>query len=218
MAVTPLVASIQNHNTGQEKLMTDKNRTSSRTQTIALVSFTGILIVLCTVFLLFEIIKKLSVFIEPDERGVVLTYYQPTEEILEPGYHFIMPGNQFVVFDIGRQIYATNANPDEQPDFIEGITKDGQKIQVDISVIYAVNSEQVINLYKAWQDRYRDELVRPMCRSITRDALEQYTFDEIMEKRDEIGDVISSQLETAFGEQYLIFMKFDLIDVRHANE
>ena len=198
--------------------MTDKNRTSSRTQTIALASFAGILIVLCAVFLLFEIAWKLSVFIEPDERGVVLSYSQPAEETLEPGYHFLMPGNQVVVFDIGRQIYATKTDSGEQPDFIEVTTKDGQKIQVNISVIYAVDPEQVINLYKTWQDQYRDVLVRPMCRSITRDDLGQYTFDEIMEKRDEIGDVISRHLGVALEEQYLIFLKFDLIDVRRASK
>lgn len=195
--------------------MNDNNHNSSRTRSIALASYGGVLIIiLCIGALLVYEIRALSVLIEPDERGVVLLLNQPTGEILEPGYHFLALGKQVVIIGIGRQTYVMSADSDVQPDFIEGKTKDGQKIQVDISVTYAINQEEVIELYTSWQNRYRDDLVRPASRGITRDALTLYAFDEILEKQEEIETLIFNELESSLAKNYIILVGFDLLDVR----
>jgi regulator of protease activity HflC (stomatin/prohibitin superfamily) len=173
--------------------------------------------VLCLGILLILIARNLSIFIAPDERGVVLSMNEPTGKILEPGQHFISPSQRVVIFNIGRQTYTMSANATIGSDAVRGKTSNGQEIEVDISVIYAVDPEQVLDLYRNWQDRYRDGVVRPMSRGITRDTLGQYTFDEIFEKQEEIKEIVFDQLKASLAENHLILVEYNLLDVRKAN-
>lgn len=199
--------------------MTDTNRSPSRNWLFVLAGG-SLVIILCVVVLLF-IARELSVFIAPDERGVVVSPYEPAgyrPEILEPGYHFFKPGEKVVLFDIGRQTYVMSGDPSANPDFVGATTGDGQKIEVDVSIIFAVDPDKILDLYINWQDRYRDELVRPVSRSITRDAVAQYTLDQILGNHDEIEKVIFDQLEPTLSENYIILLKFDLLDIRQADQ
>ncbi len=199
--------------------MTDTNRNPSRNWLFVLAG--GSLVIILCVGVLLLIARELSVFIAPDERGVVISHYEQSgyrSEILEPGYHFLKPGETVVVFDIGRQTYVASGNSSEEPGFVEATTSDGQKIQVDISVMYAVNPEKVLELYINWQDRYRNELVRPASRNATRKVVTQYTFDQILAKRDEIEKAISEQMGPTLAENSIFLLKFDLLDIRQADK
>lgn len=196
--------------------MTEKNKISSKTWLYVLLGCAGIVIVLCTGTLLISSARQLSVFIEPDERGLVLSLNEPTGEVLEPGYHFVFPNKQVIIYKISRQTYTMSANPKGEADFIEGTTMDGQKIQIDISVIYAVDPERLPDLFKTWRDTYRDNVVRPMSRSITRNTLGKFTFDEIIKERVEIEKSISNELENSLSENFLVLVKFELLDIRLA--
>jgi len=158
----------------------------------------------------------IATHIEPNERGLVLSLNEPTGEVLEPGYHFVIPNKQVVIYNISRQTYTASANFKGEADFIEGTTKDGQKIQVDISVFYAVDPGQLPDLYKTWGDTYGDSVVRPMSRSITRNTLGKYTYDEIDKNRGEISQIISSELENILSENFLILVDFIFRDIRLA--
>jgi len=198
--------------------MTDTNRNPSRNWLYLLVGV-GFLVVLC-VGIVLVIAKGLSVFIAPNERGVVISFYEQSgyrSEILEPGYHFLKPGEKIVLFDIGRQTYIMSGDPSANLDFVGATTGDGQKIEVDISIVFAIDPEKVLDLYIKWQDRYRDNVVRPASRSITRDAMTQYTLDQILGNPDEIEKAIFDQLELTLSENYIILLKFDLLDVRRAD-
>jgi regulator of protease activity HflC (stomatin/prohibitin superfamily) len=192
------------------------NRNSSRTWLLVLAAGVSIFI-LCLGILLILTARNLSVFIEPDERGVVISMNQPTGEILEPGHHFISPGQKVIIFDIGRQTYVMSPTSAKEPDFIEGKTSDGQEIQVSVSVIYAVDPKQVLHLYNIWRDRYRDGVVRPESRNITRNTLRQYTFDEILQNQDEIEQIVFDQLKPSLAENDLILVEYNFLDIRKAN-
>ena len=197
--------------------MTENNKISSKIWLYVFAGCTGIVIaVLCVGALLISASRQLFIFIEPDERGLVLSLNEPTGEVLEPGNRFVSPNKQVIIYKISRQTYTMSANPNGEADFIEGTTRDGQKIQIDISVIYAVDPERLPDLYKTWRDAYRDNVVRPMSRSTTRNTLREYTYDEVLMKRDEIEKSISNELEKSLSENFLILVKFELLDIRLA--
>jgi regulator of protease activity HflC (stomatin/prohibitin superfamily) len=195
--------------------MAVNNKNSSKTWLYVLVGI-GTITVLCISAVVISAARQLSIFIKPDERGLVLLLNEQTGEILESGYHFVFPNKQVIIFRISHQTYTMSANSTGGADFIDGLTKDGQKIQIDVSVIYAVDPERLPDLYKTWRNTYQESVVRPMSRSITRNTLGEFTYNEVSEKRDEIEKIISAELEHSLSENFLVLVKFELLDVRIA--
>ena len=52
--------------------------------------------------LLSSILSLSTMYIEPNERGLVLSLSEPTGEVLEPGYHLNAPNKQVVIFEISN--------------------------------------------------------------------------------------------------------------------
>jgi regulator of protease activity HflC (stomatin/prohibitin superfamily) len=204
--------------------LNNKNNNSSPKWPLALAGCGGCLvIVLCIGLLLLSAVREIFIFVEPIESVIVISPYEPTgfrSEALSPGLHFLYPGERAFSIDLRHQTYLMSNNPDvpAQSDFMEATTSDGQKIQVDISITYRVNPEQVLSLYKTWRDGYRDGVVRPMSRGATREVLAQYTFDEALLKRDEIKKVIFDKLAPTLAENYLILLAVEIFEIRHANK
>ena len=148
------------------------------------------------------------VFIKPEERGVVISALQPTGyrlEPLQPGLRWIIPFfESVVVYPISRQTYTMSIAPNEGAtqgdDSIAARTADGQEIFVDASVIYSIDPAKVVQLHIDWQDRYTDELVRPLSRGVIRDVVSQYKVEEVVTSRRvdmiaQISDAMSLKLQ-----------------------
>jgi len=130
------------------------------------------------------------IFIPPQERGVVIS------ALTDKGYR-------------------------ERPldDSIEARTKDGQRIFIDASVIYAIDPERVIEVHLAWQDRYAEDLVRPLVRGIIRDAVSQFRVDEVVSsRRFELQQYIYNELKKRLAENGLVLYDFVLRDVNFTPE
>ncbi len=109
------------------------------------------------------------VFIQPEERGVVISALAPKgyrEETLQPGLRWVVPFFETVVlYPISRQTYTMSIAPLEGAiqgdDSVTARTSDGQELFIDASVIYAIDPNEVIGVHIAWKNRYTDELIRP---------------------------------------------------------
>ena len=102
------------------------------------------------------------VFIQPEERGVVISAvnsagYRP--QPLEPGLHLVVPGLEYVIrYPISQQNYtmsiAASEGQIQGDDFVTARTLDGQEIFVDASIIFSIDPARVIDVHIAWQNRY----------------------------------------------------------------
>ncbi len=148
------------------------------------------------------------VFIQPEDRGVVISAVAPEGyrlEALQPGLHWIIPFAENVVrYPISRQTYTMSIAPSEGQvagdDSVDTRTSDGQQVKIDASVIYSIKPSEVVNVHIDWQDRYSADLVRPLTRGIIRDGAAQYTAEQIVtEKRADmingITDTLRAKLE-----------------------
>jgi regulator of protease activity HflC (stomatin/prohibitin superfamily) len=168
-----------------------------------------------------------AVFINPEERGVVLSAISPQgyrSDVLQPGLRFIIPfAEQVVRYPISRQTYTMSIAPAEGAikgdDSITARTSDGQQINVDASVIYQINPEKVVQVHIQWQDRYTDELVRAQSRGTIRDAVAQFNVEEVVtSKRQQMVDNISEQLTKKFNENGLTLVDFVLRNITFSPE
>ena len=166
------------------------------------------------------------VFIEPDERGVIISPYDPKgyrASALGPGLHWIIPGERVSRYSISRQIYTMSAVAAEGnvagDDSIRTRTKDGQEVLIDASVIYQIDPNQVVNMHIIWQNRYEAGVVRAISRGIIRDTASQYGVEEIVSsKRAEMEAIITDELAQAMQSNSLVLVQFVLRDIHFSEE
>jgi len=167
------------------------------------------------------------VFIEPQERGVVISAISPKgyrEEALEPGLRWILPfAERVVTYPISRQTYTMSIAPIEGQisgdDSIAARTADGQEIYVDASIIFQIDPAQIINVHIRWQDRYTNELVRAQARGVIRDAVSQFGVEEVYStRRLDMTNQVRDQMEVKLGENGLLLVDFVLRNITFSPE
>jgi regulator of protease activity HflC (stomatin/prohibitin superfamily) len=186
----------------------------------------SIVIVAGVLSLLLTIVGFGLVFLQADERGVVVSPYVPQgyrQETIGPGLHWIIPGETVTRYTISKQTYTMSIAPTEGEiygdDSIAARTSDGQEIYVDASVIFSANPAEIISIHIAWQDRYIDELVRPQVRGIIRDIVSQYGVEEVVStKRIEMSALIASGLKLKLEDNGLVLVDFVLRNITFSEE
>jgi len=166
------------------------------------------------------------VFINPEERGVVISAVSPQgyrSEALQPGLNWIIPfAENVVIYPISRQTYtmsiASSEGSVQGDDSIAARTFDGQEIYVDASIIYSIDPTKVVQVHIQWQDRY-PELVRAQARGIIRDAVSQYRVEEVVStKRFELVQMITEGMRAKVEENGLILDDFVLRNIAFSTE
>jgi len=167
------------------------------------------------------------VFIQPEQRGVVISALAPDgyrTQALQPGLNWIIPFMEnVVVYPISRQTYTMSILSKEGnlpgDDSISARTSDGQEVLIDSSVIFSVDPEQVIKLHIAWQDRYIDDLVRPLARGVIRDAISQFGVEEVYSsKRNELKTEITTEMSNSLQDNGLLLGDFVLRNITFSPE
>jgi regulator of protease activity HflC (stomatin/prohibitin superfamily) len=138
---------------------------------------------------------------------VVITAISPgyRSQALQPGLRWVIPFVENVVtYPISKQSYTMSIAPVEGQiqgdDSIAARTSDGQEIFVDATVLYAIDPEKVVQVHIAWQNRYTDDLVRPLARGVIRDAVSQFRVEEVVTSQRfelvrQIREAMASKLE-----------------------
>ena len=201
--------------------MTNQNFTNrGRPSNRVLVTYGVVLAVVILLFLSFA-------FLQADEYGVVKSYIQPKgyrSEPIGPGLHMIIPFIESVQkYSVARQTYTMSSTTSEGAvqgdDSIQARTKDGQQIFIDASVIYAVDPAQLIKLHITWQNRYEENVVRPVARAAIRDAVSQFGVEEIVStKRGELETAISTTIKSSLADNNIIMNDFLLRNIRFSDE
>jgi len=127
-----------------------------------------------------------------------------SKEPLGPGIHVIIPGiNVPTVYSTRLLTYTmsgiTNEGQQVGDDSIKARTKDGQQVDLDVSIVFGVNPSSVNQLHLKWQNRFETEFVRPTSREAAREVVSFFSVEEIYgEKRTEIKSRIFDALKPKF--------------------
>ena len=90
---------------------------------------------------------------------------------------------------------------------------------MDASVIYAIDPAKVVSMHINWQNRYESELIRPAARNTIRDAVSQYSIEEVVSsKRAEMEELIATELGKALSDNDLVLLDFLLRDIHFSEE
>ncbi len=107
-------------------------------------------------------------------------------------------------------------------DDLEFKTRDGNDVGVDVTVLYRIDEQQavhVLEMVATGDEDLREKIVRPLARTIVRDALNTLTSEEIYtDRKFKAGDTAQVQLNAALQPYGVICETITLGDHRfHAN-
>ena len=188
---------------------------------------TSLVVVLLVAALLLTTVGAGLVFLQANEYGVVISAFAPKgyrEVALTPGLHWIIPFVESVQkYSIARQTYTMSSTSSEGAvqgdDSIQARTKDGQQIFIDASVIYAADPTQLIQLHTIWQNRYEENVVRPVSRAAIRNAVSQFGVEELVStKRAELESAIRAEIESKLKVNNIIMSDFLMRNIRFSDE
>ena len=198
---------------------------SSRGQKVRVFSTTILLLVITAIVL--TVVSAGLVFVQPEERGVVISALAPEgyrQEPLDPGLSWIVPFFETVRFyPISRQTYTMSIVANEGQvtgdDSITARTSDGQEVTIDASVIYSLDPNEVVKVHIDWQDRYANDLVRPLARGVIRDAVSQYGVQQVYStQRTEMTQQITDAMSQKLAENGLTLVSFILRNITFSPE
>jgi len=189
-------------------------------------SVTGIIAAVIAGVLLSTVSAGL-VFIEPQERGVVISALADggyRKDILQPGLRWVIPYAENVkTYPISKSTYTMSIAQLEGEiqgdDSIAARTADGQEVYIDASIIFSLNPAEVLNVHIVWQDRYLDGLIRPTVRGVIRDAVSQFRVNEVYStKRDQLKTQIEDVMRESMEDNGLILSDFVLRNITFTDE
>jgi regulator of protease activity HflC (stomatin/prohibitin superfamily) len=187
----------------------------------------GTLGILLVGTILLTVVSTGLVFIDPQERGVVISALSPTgyrDQAIQPGLRWVIPFAETVVrYPISRQTYTMSATSTEGQktgdDSIDARTADGQQVKIDASVIYYIDQNKVVTVHINWQNRYSEDLVRPLVRGVIRDAVSQFGVAEVYgAKRSDLQTLITDQLDKRLSNNGLVLQEFILRNISFSPE
>jgi len=189
--------------------------------------FTTLMLILLVAAVLLTSVGAGLIFLQADQYAVVITPFQPNgyrAQALGPGLHWIVPFLESVQrYSIARQTYTMSIAPGEGQrigdDSIDARTKDGQQVLVDASVIYSVDPAHIIDLHINWQNRFEDNVVRPVARAAIREAVSQYGIEEIVtSKRVDLERDITDSIGEGLRANNLVLTDFLLRNIAFGEE
>ncbi len=136
-------------------------------------------------FFLFLLSSQIAVTIKPGERAIIFRKFTSgldKEKIFQPGFHFIAPWNDFFIYEVKEQ------KVEESMDILD---KNGLSMNIEITVRFNPNYQQIGYLHEEFGKSYVDRLVIPEVRSSARKVMGRYEAEEIYStKRNEVESTI----------------------------
>lgn len=158
--------------------------------------------------------------VDPGRVGVLIDYYEgsatgkPVITAVQPGqWKIVSPTQRLAEYDISQQALIMVRREEEGQikgdDSVDCKDRTGIKVNVDLTVLWKVNPEEVGDLYLLYpgQDlkQVNDEVVRRIARTTVADVCGQYGFLEIAgTKRVEFGGKVAELLAPRLAETYLV--------------
>lgn len=157
-----------------------------------------IVVAVIAVFVLFALSSSIFYTIGPTERAVIFYKFGnglDKENVIPPGWHMKAPWNELITYEVSE------TSTEETMDIND---KSGLPIHVDVTVRYFPSYDKIGYMYERFKDDYKNRLVIPEMRSMTRQVMARYTAEEIYStKRAEVETTIKSETEKVLNENYV---------------
>lgn len=157
------------------------------------------------VFILIFLFVTLSPFtiVQAGHRGVVVRLGDVSDTILPEGFHFINPIDDVVQLSVQTQRYEATAS---------AASKDLQSVSTTIVVNGHLDPSTVNKLYQEIGKDYESKVVDPAIQESIKAATAQFTAEELITKREEVGAIIYQSLTDRLTDNYIVVESVSIVD------
>lgn len=144
--------------------------------------------------------------VDTGHRGVMVRFGEITSEPLSEGlyfYNFITTSLKEI--DIRQQKWSEKT---------EIFTKDTQKVDVDFTIVYSVQSGKVVSIFKdvGTLGMLEEKLIKPVILGSIKDAIGQVIADELVSKREVVTKAALAEVRENLKDRYV-----DVLDLQFTN-
>jgi len=160
-------------------------------------------------WLALSVVSSGATIIDTGERGVVLRLGKLVEQPLDEGFHVLIPMLDRVIK------MSTRDNPSTIE--TEVSSADMQTIKVKMTLIYALEPNEVGKVYQKYNTKIDSILIKPTLLEITNSVIANYPIEQFVEKRSEISLKISEAFKaktqnTGINVKSLLITEHDFSD------
>lgn len=158
-----------------------------------------------SLLVLFFLIVTLSPFtiVQAGHRGVVIRLGQVSDKILSEGFHLINPIDDVVQMSVQTERYEATAS---------AASKDLQSVSTTIVLNGYLDPKMVNKLYQEIGTNYESKVVDPAIQESVKAATAQFTAEELITKREEVGNVIFTSLTDRLTDDYIVVESVSIVD------
>jgi len=136
--------------------------------------------------------------------GVVLTLGKVSETSFSEGFHLKIPFIQNVEDMSNKiQVYETPSS---------AVSKDMQTVSSTIAVNYRLVSDKTPEMYKTVGQEYQTILITPAVQECMKSVTAKYTAEELITKRQAVGDEVKESLSERLNNYGIYIEKFNIIN------
>ncbi len=135
--------------------------------------------------------------------GVLVRFGRVSETILPEGFHFINPLDEVIQLSVQTQRYEATSS---------AASKDLQSVTTEIVVNGHLDPDNVNNLYQEIGVNYESKIVDPAIQESVKAATAQFTAEELITKRQAVGDMILQTLSERLAKSYIIVESVSIVD------
>lgn len=175
--------------------------------------------------LLFSVVSQGILIVQPQEVAVIFnTLSGNLEQPRRAGTHIVIPVVQeATLYPIEQQQYTMAGGAEEGPaasdDAVNARTVDGQEVRLDVTVIYAINPDEVNVVHQRWRNRYENDFIRATTRGFARDVVSRFRAEEIYGAgRGELETSIQELLANRMNEEGLTLTDVLIRDITFSTE
>lgn len=142
--------------------------------------------------------------------GVVLTLGKVSQNSMSEGFHLKIPFIQDVEDMSNKiQVYETPSS---------AVSKDLQTISSTIAVNYRLVSDKSADMYKDVGIEYQTILITPAVQECMKSVTSKYTAEELITKRQTVGDEVKDALGERLNSYGIYIEKFNIVDFDFSSE
>lgn len=147
--------------------------------------------------------------LEPTEMGLKYNRVSVTvePEVYNYGRFFLGLGRKFIKFPGTMQLIELKDSTS-----LRAWSKEGQLIELDVSVDYRLERDNLYNLYRRYGEDYHTRLIQATIKAIKLVTI-QYEATDFFTSRDQIGDEMKASVSERFDKEFVTLELFNLRNI-----
>lgn len=160
--------------------------------------------IIAIVVVVIIVFASATAIVPAGSTGVVVTFGKVSESTYSEGFHLKIPFAQTVEIVSNKiQVYETDAS---------AVSKDLQTVNSKIAVNFRVRSDASASIYKNIGPDYQQVILMPAVQESMKAVSAQYTAEELITKRNQVGQEIKEQLEAKVSDYGIQIEKFNIVN------